>query len=128
MYPLPVEYGHVNRKLTYQQIVSTFEALSWTGMPVSGRVLGAQFGAAGKAGRVFAPCRSLRKRDVPTSVTELHRRLREAEQGRAAAEVARECALQRVERCEAREITHQDRWANEIYALLQTAQQLEGKR
>jgi hypothetical protein len=116
----------VNRKLTDQQIVSTFEALSRTGMPVSGRVLRAQ--RSGKTERVFAPCRSLRKRYAPASVTELHRRLGEAEQGRAAAEVARECALQRVERCEARESTHQDRWANEIYALLQTAQQLEGKR
>jgi hypothetical protein len=68
------------------------------------------------------------KRDAPASVTELRRRLEQAEQGRAAADVARERALQRVERCEAREIKHQDRWANEIYALLQIVQQLQGKR
>jgi hypothetical protein len=118
----------VNRKLTEQQIVSTFEALSRTGMPVSGQVLRARFGAAGRTEPVFALCRSLRKRDAPASVTELRSRLEEVEQGRAAAEVARERALQRAERCEAREITHQDRWANEIYAPRQKVQRLQGKR
>lgn len=123
----------MNRKLTDQQIASTFEALSRTGDPVSGRALRtalrAQFGAAGKTERVFALCRSLRRSrgDEPASVTELRRRLEEAEQGRAAAEVARDQALQRAERSEAREISHQDRWANEIYALRQAVQQLQGE-
>jgi hypothetical protein len=121
----------VNRKLTDQQIVSTLEALSATGMPVSGRALRAalraQFGAVGKTERVFALCRSRRGSDEPASACELHARLEEAEQGRAAAEVAREQALQRVERSEAREMAHQDRWANEIYALRQTVQQLQGE-
>ena len=121
----------MNRKLTDQQIVSTFEALSATGMPVSGRALRAalraQFGAVGKTERVFALCRSRRGPDEPASVRELHARLEEAEEGRAAAEVAREQALQRVERSEAREMAHQDRWANEIYTLRQTVQQLQGE-
>ena len=121
----------MNRKLTDQQIVSTLEALSATGMPVSGRALRAalraQFGAVGKTERVFALCRSRRGSDEPASACELHARLEEAEQGRAAAEVAREQALQRVERAEAREMAHQDRWANEIYALRQTVQQLQGE-
>ena len=121
----------MNRKLTDQQIVSTFEALSRTGIAVSGRALRAalraQFGAVGKTERVFALCRSRRGPDEPASVRELHARLEEAEQGRAAAEVAREQALQRVERSEAREMAHQDRWANEIHALRQTVQQLQGE-
>ena len=111
--------------------MSTLEALSATGMPVSGRALRAalraQFGAVGKTERVFALCRSRRGSDEPASACELHARLEEAEQGRAAAEVAREQALQRVERSEAREMAHQDRWANEIYALRQTVQQLQGE-
>jgi hypothetical protein len=121
----------VNRKLTDQQIVSTFEALSGTDMPVSGRALRAalraQFGAVGKTERVFALCRSRRGPDEPASASELNAKLAEAEEGRAAAEVAREQALQRVERSEAREMAHQDRWANEIYALRQTVQQLQGE-
>ncbi len=123
----------MNRKLTDEQIISTFEALSRTGVVVSGRALRAalraQFGAAGKTERVFALWRSLRRPpgDEPASVTELRRRLEEAEQGRAAADVARDQALQRAELSEAREISHQDRWANEIYALRQTVQQLQGE-
>jgi DNA repair exonuclease SbcCD ATPase subunit len=121
----------VNRKLTDQQIISTFDALSSTGIPVSGRALRtalrAQFGAAGKTERVFALCRSLRSPDEPASVTELRQKLQEAERGMAAAQEARDQALERVERAEAREMAHQDRWANEIYALRQTVQQLQGQ-
>ena len=123
----------MNRKLTDQQIVSTFEALRRTGGTVTGRALRAalraQFGAAGKTERVFTLCRSLRepRTDEPATVAELRQRLAQAEEGRAAAEVARDQVLERAERSEAREISHQDRWANEIHALRQTVQQLQGE-
>ena len=64
----------MNRKLTDQQIVSTFEALRRTGGTVSGRALRAalraQFGAAGKTERVFSLYRSLRepRTDEPASL------------------------------------------------------------
>lgn len=123
----------MNRKLTDQQIASTLAALHHTGGPVSGRRLRAalrqQFGAAGKTERVFALCRSLQRSQVdePAILADLRRRMEEAEQGRAAAEAARDQAVQRAERAEAREISHQDRWANEIYTLRQTVQQLQGE-
>src|ERR1700686_5365174 len=129
----PGRVGRVNRKLTDQQIVSTFEALSRTGGTVSGRALRAalraQFGAAGKTERVFSLCRSLRepRPDEPAAVAELRLRLAQAEEGRAAAEVARDQVLERAERSEAREMSHQDRWANEIHALRETVQQLQGE-
>ena len=123
--------GDVNRKLTDQQIVSTFEALSMSGVPVSGRALRsalrARFGATGKTERIFALCRSLRRPHDPASLTELRAKLEQAERGRAAAEEARDQALERAERAEDREIAHQDRWANEIHALRQTVQQLQGQ-
>lgn len=120
MYPLRAVFGRVggvNRKLTDEQITSTFEALRRTGVAVSGRGLRAalhrQFGAAGKTDRVFALCRALQAPEV-AAVAELRRRLEEAERGRAAAESARDEALGRAVRAEAREMAHQDRWAEEI--------------
>jgi hypothetical protein len=120
----------VNRKLTDEQITSTFEALRRTGVAVSGRSLRAalrrQFGAAGKTDRVFALCRALQAPEV-AEVAELRRRLEEAERGRAAAESARDEALERAVRAEAREMAHQDRWAEEIYTLRQRVRQLQGE-
>src|ERR1035441_9629079 len=90
----PVWYSkqRVNRKLTDQQIASTFEALRRTGVAVSGRSLRAalrqQFGAAGKTDRVFALCRALQA-PGGDEISELRRRLEEAERGMAAAELAR---------------------------------------
>jgi len=50
----------MNRKLTDRQIVSTFEALSQTGMPVSGRVLRAHFGSGeNRADVCVARCASV---------------------------------------------------------------------
>jgi hypothetical protein len=128
----PVWYSkqRVNRKLTDQQIASTFEALRRTGVAVSGRSLRAalrqQFGAAGKTDRVFALCRALQA-PGGDEISELRRRLEEAERGRAAAELARDQALERAVRAEAREMAHQDRWANEIYTLRQRVRQLQGE-
>ena len=119
MYPLRAVFGRVggvNRKLTDEQIVLTFEALRRTGVTVSGRGLRAalrrQFGAAGKTDRVFALCRSLQA-PGGDEVSELRRRLEEAERGSAAAEAAKDQALERALRAEAREMAHQDRWAEE---------------
>ena len=39
----------------------------------------------------------------------------------------RERAIARAERSEARELAHQDRWANEIYALRENLEQLKGE-
>jgi hypothetical protein len=125
--------GWVNRKLTNQQIESTYQALSSTGEAVSGRALRAalkaRYGAAGKTARVFAICRSLGagRGDESATLAALRRRLADAEQAAAAAEAARVAALERAERSESREIAHQDRWANEIHELRQTAQQLQAE-
>jgi hypothetical protein len=133
MYPLRSCFGtvgSVNRKLTDEQIASTFEALRRTGVAVSGRglrtALRRQFGAAGKTDRIFALCRALQAPGMD-GVAELRRRLEEAERGRAAAESARDQALERAVRAEAREMAHQDRWANEIYTLRQRVRQLQGE-
>jgi hypothetical protein len=123
----------VNRKLTDQQIESTYQALSSTGDGVSGRALRAalkaRYGAAGKTARVFAVCRSLGagRGHESATVAALRRRLEDAEQATAAAEAARIAALERAERSESREIAHQDRWANEIHELRQTVQQLQAE-
>lgn len=135
-FPLRIPRGtlqRMNRKLSDQQIRSTFQRLSNGSQSVSGRALRAalraQFGAAGRTDRVFAICRSLRTPDVRASaeVLELRQRIEAAEQGRALAERARDQALARAERSEARELAHQDRWANEIYELRQRVEQLKGE-
>jgi hypothetical protein len=123
----------MNRKLSDQRIRSTFQTLSRCGQPVSGRALRAalrtRFGAAGKTDRVFTICRSLRRPTIaaPADVIELRARIEAAEQGRAQAEAARDAALARAERSEARELAHQDRWANEIHELRAHVEQLKGE-
>jgi hypothetical protein len=124
----------MNRKLTDAQITSTFELLRNAGQNVSGRALRAalrqQYGAAGKTGRVFAICRRLREPEVPEPerIAQLRGQMMAAEQDRASAQDERDRAIERAERSEAREISHQDRWANEIHALRESVEQLKDER
>ena len=114
----------MNRKLTDEQIVATFRDLSARNNHVSGRSLRAalreQFGAAGKTDRIFALYRALKAPPSaePVDVLDLRQRIAEQEQLLTA-------ALNRAERSEAREIAHQDRWANEIHELRQRVEQLK---
>jgi hypothetical protein len=124
----------MNRKLTDAQITATFQWLRAARSHVSGRALRAalrqQYGASGKTERVFALCRMLREPTVPEpeTIAELRRELLAAEQARAAAQDARDRAIGRAERSEARELAHQDRWANEIHTLRESVEQLKGER
>lgn len=123
----------MNRKLSDQQIRSTYESLSHHGRAVSGRALRAalraKFGAAGKTDRVFAICRSLRAPapPEPADINALRRELQAAEEGRAQAQQERDQALARAVRSEERERAHQDRWANQIYELRQQVESLKGE-
>ena len=116
----------MNRKLSDQQIVATFRDLSAQNKRVSGRSLRAalrqQFGAAGKTDRIFALYRALKAPPSaePVDVIDLRQRIAEQEQLLTA-------ALSRAERSEAREIAHQDRWANEIHELRERVEQLKGE-
>jgi hypothetical protein len=127
-YPL-IHFGYtpsVNRKLTDQQIAATFQDLSARSQRVSGRALRAalrrRFGAAGKTDRVFALYRQLNAPPSaePGDVRELRERIVDQDQLLAV-------ALSRAERSEAREIAHQDRWANEIHELRQLVEQHKGE-
>lgn len=123
----------MNRKLSEQQIRSTYQSLRSQGRPVSGRALRsalrAQFGAAGKTDRLFAICRSLKQPEIqePPDIVLLRRQIVAAEQRRAEAEGARDAAIARAERSEARELAHQDRWANQIYELRRQVERLKGE-
>jgi hypothetical protein len=116
----------MNRKLSDQQIAATFRELMAAGGPVSGRSLRTalrdRFGGPGKTERVFALCRALKTplNAEPAIVQRLQEQV-------AAAESERDLALARAELAEQREIAHQDRWANEIHTLRQTAEQLKGE-
>ncbi|MGA2563609.1 MAG: hypothetical protein ABSF96_08620 [Steroidobacteraceae bacterium] len=116
----------MNRKLTDQQIVATFRDLSAHSKRVSGRALRAalrqEFGVAGKTDRIFALYRALKAPPSaqPADVLELRERIAEKDQLLTA-------ALSRAERSEAREVAHQDRWANEIHNLRQTVEQLKSE-
>ncbi|HEY6451448.1 MAG TPA: hypothetical protein VIX87_02495 [Steroidobacteraceae bacterium] len=124
----------MNCKLTDAQIVDTWQRLGGPASKVSGRALRfalkQQYGAAGKTERVFALWRSLRAPAAPPQPLSaaLEGELRLAEQGRAAALEERDRAISRAQRSEARELAHQDRWANEIYALRESLEQLKGER
>lgn len=123
----------MNRKLTTEQIISTFQQLQATEGTVSGRALRAalrqRFGAAGKTARIFALCRSLQrpKIDEAALVLELRQRQQEAERAKLEAQAARDQALERAMRAEAREVSHQDHWAREVDQLRQLVQQLSGE-
>jgi hypothetical protein len=115
----------MNRKLTDQQITATFQDLTANSQRVSGRALRAalrrRFGAAGKTDRVFALYRQLQAPSAePTDMRRLCERIADQDQLLAA-------ALSRAERSEAREIAHQDRWANEIHELRRLVEQLKGE-
>jgi hypothetical protein len=124
----------MNRKLSDAQITATFESLRSAGQNVSGRALRTalrrRYGAAGKTNRVFALCRTLREPTVPEPelIAQLRHQVQAAEQDRAVAQNERDRAVERAERSEAREVVHQDRWANEIYALRESLEQLKGER
>jgi hypothetical protein len=123
----------MNRKLSDQQIRSTYESLSRCGELVSGRTLRmalrTKFGASGKTARVFAICRSLQRPAIsePADIAALRRELEAAERGRAHAEQERDQALARAVLSEERELAHQDRWANQIYELRQQMESLRGE-
>ena len=122
------------RKLTDAQITATYAALQAAGRPTSGRALRAElrlrYGASGKTGRVFALCRALRtpQQVVDPSLRVLNEQLAAAQRQQAGAERERDLAVARAERSELREISHQDRWANEIHQLRQTVTELQGER
>ncbi len=122
----------MNRKLSDEQIEAAWRSLRRTGVPVSGRALRAQlrrrFGAAGRTDRVFSLCRTLeaaavleqgaggeyRDRATPAGAEPTW-----AADGKAEGTLReeRDRALERARRSEAREIAHQDRWAEEVHAL-----------
>ncbi|HEY2419735.1 MAG TPA: hypothetical protein VGH84_17600 [Steroidobacteraceae bacterium] len=124
----------MNRKLTDAQISAAFVALGSTGQSVSVRALRTalrqQYGATGKTARIYEVCRKLRLPPAPEPppTGDLQRRLLLAEQGLSAAQLARDEAISRAERSEARELAHQDRWADEIHTLRAAVEQLKGER
>lgn len=122
----------MHRKLTDEQILSA--AREWVARDASGsgralrRELRRRFGHVGRTERTFALWRTALA-EVPTETPpatarsasgeqgDLSAQLLAAEQRAQEAETARALAEARAERAEAREIEHQDRWANEIYEL-----------
>lgn len=124
----------MNRKLTDAQISAAFDSMRATGGSVSVRALRAalrqQYGAAGKTSRVYEVCRRLRVPSVSgqPQIEDLRRQLLLAEQAASQAQRTRDEALCRAERSEARELAHQDRWADEIHTLRESVDQLKGER
>jgi hypothetical protein len=124
----------MNRKLTDAQISAAFDSLRGAGHSVSVRALRAalreQYGAAGRTARVYEVCRKLRLPTAPEQplMEDLRRQLLLAEQGMSEARLARDEAVGRAERSEARELAHQDRWADEIHTLRAAVEQLKGER
>jgi hypothetical protein len=126
----------VNKKLTDQDIASTWHALEAQSGTVSGRqlreALRERFGTPGKTDRVFAIWRTLtekrRRAALEPSTAELLSRMEAAESMAAAAVLAKEAAEARAELAERREIAHQDRWAQEIYELRQEVERLKRQR
>lgn len=124
----------MNRKLTDAQISAAFISLRGNGQQVSVRALRValreQYGAAGKTARVYEVCRKLRAAVMSEQplILELRRQLVLAEQAMSAAQLERDAAIGRAERSEARELAHQDRWADEIHTLRESVEQLKGER
>ena len=125
------------RKLTDQQIIAVCRELFAADPSASGRALRAElkrrYGSSGKTDRVFAAWRMLRDEiaiktpgdaalinDLKRQVVELVARLNDAD-------LARESAEQRALLSEAREIAHQNRWANEIHDLRNEVRRLTGE-
>jgi hypothetical protein len=124
----------MNRKLTDAQISAAFVSLRDAGQSVSVRALRAalreRYGASGKTARVYEVCRKLRLPAAPEQplMEDLRRQFLLAEQRMSAAQLARDEAIGRAERSEARELAHQDRWADEIHTLRAAVEQLKGER
>jgi hypothetical protein len=123
----------VNRKLTDQDIESTWRTLEAQSPGVSGRqlreALRVRFGTPGRTDRVFALWRALseeqRRAVLEPSVAELLRRMEAAEALAREALQAKAAAEARADLAEGREIAHQDRWAHEIYELRQEVERLK---
>ena len=126
----------MNRKLTDRQITAVCREMFVADPTASGRALRAElkrrYGSSGKTDRVFAVWRSLRGAAQPTSATDaatetLRRQVADLEARVRDANLARESAEQRALLSEAREIAHQNRWANEIHDLRNEVRRLTGQ-
>jgi hypothetical protein len=124
----------MNRRLSDTQIMATCRELFASNARLTGRRLRAElrrrFGFAGRTDRVFAIWRSMRhEQPVGSSDSqgggEMQSRLAAAEGRVAALESELERAEERTRRSEARELAHQDRWANEIHELRAAARRLQ---
>jgi hypothetical protein len=128
--------GAVNRKLTDQDIEQTWRALRAKHGAVSGRglreALRARFGTPGRTDRVFEIWRILdaqaKRATLEPSVAELHGRVEAAEARAVDALNLKMIAETRAALAEAREVAHQDRWADEIHALRQEVARLKNGR
>jgi hypothetical protein len=126
----------VNRKLTDQDIESTWRTLEAQFGRVGGRQLReelrARFGTPGRTDRVFSIWRTLseqqRRAALEPSVAELLRRMEAAEAIAKEALEAQVAAEARAALAESREMAHQDRWAHEIYELRQEVERLKQQR
>lgn len=126
----------VNRKLTDQDIESTWRTLEVEFGRVSGRqlreALRLRFGTPGRTDRVFGIWRTLsekqRREALEPPVAELLRRMEAAEVIATEALQAKAAAEARADLAESREIAHQDRWAHEIYELRQEVERLKQQR
>lgn len=126
----------MNRKLTDQDIESTWRTLEARFGRVSGRqlreALRARFGTPGRTDRVFGLWRILseqqRRAALQPSVAELLQRMEAAEALAREALQAKAAAEARADLAESREIAHQDRWAHEIYELRQEVERLKQQR
>ena len=125
------------RKLTDQQIIAVCRELFAADPTSSGRALRAElkrrYGRAGKTDRVFAAWRMLRNETAIKTpgdaalVDELKRQVVDLGTRLNDADLARESAEQRALLSEAREIAHQNRWANEIHDLRNEVRRLTGE-
>jgi hypothetical protein len=125
----------MNRKLSDQQIMATCRELFASNDAVTGRGLRVElrhrFGFAGRTDRVFAIWRLVRDqrpfggRHLQQQGGDMQARLVAAEARVQALEDERDRAEERARRSEARELAHQDRWANEIHELRAAARRLE---
>jgi hypothetical protein len=126
----------VNRKLTDQDIETTWRLLEAQYGRVSGRqlreALRRRFGTPGRTDRVFEMWRTLSERQrraaLEPPVAELLKRMEAAEAAAAEALQAKAAAEARAELAESREVAHQDRWAHEIYELRQELERLKQQR
>jgi len=124
----------MNRKLSDAEIITTCRELFASNDALTGRALRAEvrrrFGFAGRTDRVFAIWRSIRdERPLGSGHSQqgedMQARLVAAEGRVRALESERDRAEERARRSEARELAHQDRWANEIHELRAAARRVE---